>query len=128
MLIVKFKNLEKSAMAEELVYDRIQPLIEKFKDLQKSRIVVTLEMQNSALQAGPDFFLVKLNIFSGQFDGITLSKTDSNLYVALAKISEHMLEKLNRSGDRKRVKNLKKARAINKEIKKSLTDHSQSLD
>lgn len=115
-------------MAEDLVRDRIECLTEKFRDLQKSRIVVTLEMQNSPLQAGPDLFLVKLNVFSGRFDGLTLSKTDSNLYVALAKISEHILEKLNRTGDRQRVKTIKNARALNRDIKKSFADQSKGRD
>lgn len=110
MLIVKFKNLEKSALAEESVQERLLPIAEKFEDLQKSRLVVTLEMQNSPLQAGPDLFTVKLNISSGRYDGIVLSKSDSNMYVALAQICDQLLEKLNRTGDRQRVKTIKKAR------------------
>jgi ribosome-associated translation inhibitor RaiA len=128
MVTVKFKNLDKSAMAEDLVRERIETLVLKFEDLQKSRILVTLEMQNSPLQAGPDLFIVKLNIFSGRFDGLTLSKSDSNLYVALAKISEHMLEKLNRTGDRQRVKSIKKARTINRGLKRPLAEYSESQD
>lgn len=128
MIAVKFKNLDKSTMAQDLVVERIQPLVEKFRDLQKSRIVVTLEMQNSPLQAGPDLFMVKLNIFAGRYDGLTLTKSNSNLYIALAELSEHMLEKLNRVGDRQRVKSLKKARSINRDVEESLFDEAQSQE
>ena len=100
MIQVKFKNLEKSEMAREAVHDRIESLIEKFPDMSESKIQVTLEMQNSPLQAGPDFFKVKLHLARGRYDGITVEKSDSNLYVALAEVVDHMLEVLNRYGDR----------------------------
>lgn len=112
MIQVKFKNLDKSEMAREAAQEKIEPLVEKFPDLQQSKILITLEMENSPLQAGPDMFKVKLHIIRGRYDGITINKTESSLYVALAEVVDHMLEVLNRYGDRARVKARKRARAL----------------
>ncbi len=112
MIVLKFKNLERSEIAREAVFERLIGLIQKFPDLERSRLEVTLEMENSPLKVGPDFFTVKLHIASGRFKGITLKKADANIYVALAELSEHMLERLNRFGDRARVKQRKQARRM----------------
>lgn len=104
MIQVLFKGLEPSEMAKEAVIERLDVIVEKFPDLQSSRIRVTLEMENSPHKPGPDQFTVKLHVFQGRYRGITVSKSESNLYVALADVVEHMLEKLNRFGDRNRVK------------------------
>jgi ribosome-associated translation inhibitor RaiA len=112
MIQVKFKNLEKSEMAMDAVNERLEPFVEKFEDLKESRITVTLEMQNSPIQAGPDLFTVQLHISQGRFKGTTVKKSNSNLYKALADVSDHLLEKLNRLGDKERVKQRTKARKI----------------
>ena len=112
MIHIKFKNLEKSEMAREAVEERIEALVAKFPDLNASKIQVTLEMENSPSQAGPDLFRVKLHVARGKYDGITVDKANSNLYVALAEVVDHMLEKFNRFGDRMRVKERTKARKI----------------
>ena len=115
MIQIKFKNLDKSEMAREAVAERIESLVEKFSDLNSSRIQVTLEMENSPTHAGPDLFKVKLHVLKGRYDGITVEKEDSNLYVALADVADHMLEKLNRFGDKARVKERASARRIERE-------------
>lgn len=120
MIQIKFKNLEKSDLAQDATQERIESLIEKFPDLNKSKIQVTLEMENSPLQAGPDHFKVKLHVFRGRYDGIIVEKSDPNLYVALAEIIDHMLEVLNRFGDRARVKERKLARDLAKKLESDL--------
>lgn len=112
MIQIKFKSLDKSEMAREAVHDRIEILIEKFPDLKRSKIQITLEMENSPLKAGPDLFKVKLHVARGRYDGITVEKSDSSLYVAIADLTDHMLEVLNRFGDRARVKERKQARDV----------------
>lgn len=116
MVQVKFKNLEKSELAKDAVIERVENLIEKFPDLNQSRIQVTLEMENSPTKAGPDLFKVKLQILRGRYDGIRVEKANANLYVSLAELMDHMLEILNRFGDRARVKERKKARQLLKNI------------
>ena len=110
MIKVVFKNLEKSELARETATERMEAVVDKFPDLAKGRMSVTLEMQNSPLQPGPDLFTVKVQITGGRYDGIRLTKSAPNLYAALADVIDHMLEKLNRFGDRSRVKERKKAR------------------
>lgn len=122
MITVKFKNLKKSEMAYVAVHERLEGLIEKFPDLEKSNIQVTLEMENSPFQAGPDFFKVKVHIANSKYDGIVIEKADPNLYVALADVVDHMLENLNRSGDRVRVKSIMKARQLANRIKNGETN------
>lgn len=110
MIQVRFKNLEKSELAKEVVLERVGAVVSKFPDLLRTRVIVTLEMENSPLQAGPDLFKVKFHVVGGRFKGITLEKSSSNLYAALADVVEHALERLNRFGDRNRVKIRRKAR------------------
>ena len=116
MIHLKFKNLEKSEIAREAVEERIEALVERFPDLSESKIQITLEMENSPAQAGPDLFRVKLHVRRGRYDGITLEKADASLYVALAEVVDHMLEKLSRYGDRMRVKERTKARKIARDL------------
>ncbi len=127
MIQIKFKNLEKSELAREAVNDRVEALMDKFPDLNESKVQVTLEMENSPLQAGPDFFRVKLHVARGRYDGITVEKADSSLYVALAEVVDHMLEKLNRFGDRSRVKERTRARQIAREAERNLEMEEQKI-
>lgn len=110
MIQVKFKNLERSELARDIVNERLARIFDKFEDLKKSRVQVTLEMQNSPTQAGPDLLKARVNVFRGRYDGVVLEKANPSLYVALADLSEHMLEVLNRIGDRRRVKSRRQAR------------------
>ena len=116
MINVVFKNLDRSELAREAVTERLDAIVEKFPDLQKSRINVTLEMQNSPLQAGPDLFIVKAQLNSGRYRGLRVEKSAQSLYIALADVVEHMLELLNRSGDRTRVKARNSARKFVSQI------------
>ena len=128
MIRIKFKNLDKSEMAREAVYERVETLSEKFPDLSDSKIQITLEMENSPLQAGPDLFKVKLHVSKGRYNGITVEKANSNLYVALADVVDHMLEKLNRFGDRARVKERKNARQIARKVKLPFDTREQKAE
>ncbi len=121
MISIQFRNLEKSEMAREAVIERLEVLVDKFPDLRESKIQVTLEMENSPTQRGPDLFKVKVHISRGRYNGVTVEKSDSNLYVALAEVVDHMLEKLNRFGDKIRVNERRKARQMVQEVEESLT-------
>lgn len=122
MILIKFKNLKKSELAKETVEDRIKPLVDKFPSLAECKIHVTLEMENSPFQAGPDLFKVRLFISKGRYKGIMIEKANSNLYIALADVAEHMLERLNRYGDRLRVRERSKARKV-REATQNSNDH-----
>jgi ribosome-associated translation inhibitor RaiA len=107
MIQVKFKNFEKSEMTKEVVENRLENLLIKFPDLHKSKLNILLEMENSPTKAGLDSFKVKIYIKGGRYHGISLEKSNQNIYVALADVYEHMLEALNRFGDKLRVRNRK---------------------
>lgn len=117
MIHVKFKNLEKSQLAREIVKEKAQVLLDKYPDLSLSRIQVTLEMENSQLKAGPDLFKVKLQIMRGLYSGIFVEKKDSNLYQALSQLVEECHQVLNNFGDKIRVKQRTKERDFLKQIR-----------
>lgn len=100
---IVFRNLEKSEIAKEAVEERLGDMVEKFPKLKDHRITVTLFMENSPTQPGPDSFGVKVLIQGSVFKTISLCKTSPSLYLALADVREHLLEVLNRFGDRARV-------------------------
>lgn len=112
MIKIIFKSLDSSELAKEVTKDRITGLIEKFPELNKSKITVTLEMENSPFKKGPDVFSVRIYINHGLYDGIYMKKSAPNFYEALAILIDHMLERLNRSSDRTRVKNRHRARKM----------------
>lgn len=104
MIRVIFKNLEKSDLVKAIVLGRLDPLVKKFPDLEGCLLHVTLEMQKSPLRTtGPEHFTVKVCVGSGRYKGLTLAKSGPRLYLALADVTEHLLEALNRFGDRHRV-------------------------
>jgi ribosome-associated translation inhibitor RaiA len=112
MIQVRFKNLEKSEIAREAATERLEAIVEKFPDLESAKIDITLEMLNSRAQPGPDMFSVRVGVLTGRYKGITITKLDANLYVALADVVDHLLEKLNRYGDRARVKKISAERKL----------------
>jgi ribosome-associated translation inhibitor RaiA len=103
MIQVIFKNLEHSELIQETAVDRFIKLTNKFPDLNRSRVFVTVERHNSQFQAGPDEYSVSVHVSGGRYKGVRLTQTASNVYVALAEVLSHMLERLNRFGDRERV-------------------------
>lgn len=112
MIQVRFKNLEKSELARQAAVDRVSVITEKFPDLLEHKISVTLGMENSPLQAGPDVFTVKLFISGKRYKSLVLEKAAPNLYMALSDVEEHALERLNRFGDKTRVRQRSSARRI----------------
>ncbi|MFM8314686.1 MAG: HPF/RaiA family ribosome-associated protein [Deltaproteobacteria bacterium] len=101
---IVFKNLERSELAKELVQERLEASFQRFPDLKTQNVAITLDMENSPQQSGPDVFSVKLHVSGGRYQGITLEKKAPNLYQALADVNEHLLERLNRFGDKTRNK------------------------
>ena len=112
MVQVKFRNLEKSELAVSAVTERMEAIRHKFPALEPSRMRVTVEMESSLDQPGPDLFRVKLHVVRGRFDGITAEKSNSNLFAALADLSDHLLEVFNRSGNKARVREQDNARRL----------------
>ena len=110
MIQIIFKNLEKSEFARDLTSERMGTVIERFPDLGDHRIQVTLSMENSPSQAGPDVFTVKVFIRGKRYRSVVIEKSAASLYLALADVVDHALERLNRYGDKNRVKRRAQAR------------------
>jgi ribosome-associated translation inhibitor RaiA len=116
MIKITFRNMESSELAREATEDRIQAIVEKFEHLQEGRILVTLEMENSPQQAGPDVFKVKVQVNGGRYKGVRIVKSAPSLYVALADVVDHLLESLNRFSDKARVTERVKARKMRAKV------------
>jgi len=116
MFSIVFKNIEKSEITKDLVQERILTVVERFPNLRPEKITITLSMENSPTQAGPDVFTVKFQSREGVYKGVIVQKSASNLYVALADLVDHLLERLNRFSDKARVKRIHKNRAMKKKI------------
>lgn len=112
MIKIIFKDLEKSELAREITLDRVATTIERFPLLDGHKIHVTLSRENSQFQAGPDVFTVKIHIQGRIYKDIILEKSGPSLYAALADAVEHSLERLNRIGDKQRVRKRKQARSL----------------
>ena len=104
MIKVTFKNLEKSSLAKNIVTDKMNALVDKFPELKQHSIQLTLSMDNSSSQAGPDEFGIKVQIKGKKFDGLIVEKRAKSLYLAMALVDDVLLELLNRRTDKLRVK------------------------
>ncbi len=116
MINIIFKNLDSSELAKDITHEKISEIIHKFPKLRRCSITVTLSMDNSPTQGGADIFSVMFRCTSGPYKGIILTKSAISLYVALSEVSEHLLERLNRFGDKNRVKKIKQARLLQKRV------------
>ena len=112
MIKVIFKNLEKSELTRDLALERVLTIVERFPDLHDHKINVTLSMENSPTQAGPDVFTVKVLINGKRFRAVLIEKSGATFYLALAEVIDHALERLNRYGDKERVKSRNQLRQV----------------
>jgi len=102
MYKIVFKNLEKSVLAKEIVEERLTPILGKFPMVEPKHVRVTLTMDNSPTQPGPDLFWVKLHFRSGAMRGLVLEKSASNLYSALAMTVESLQARLGKETEKNR--------------------------
>lgn len=124
MIRVVFKNMANSASVKESVLQRIASFEDKFPDLYGSKTTATVELKNSPEHAGKDLYTVTVHISGGRYHGVRLQKSSETLLVALAEVGEHLLERLNRFGDRLRMKERKLARKFSENLKQPLLDVS----
>ena len=113
---IVFRNLARSELIGTVIKERFAHVLEKFPDLHRSEITLTLSMHNSPTQAGPDLFSVKMVCLGGRYRNLVLEKASPNLYAAWADLLEHLLERLNRYGDRERVRDRALARRRRREL------------
>lgn len=116
MIKIVFHNLEPSDLAKHIVMARMQSVTKRFPELISHKITVTLSMDNSPTQAGPDSFKVKVYITGKKYNSVVIEKSAYTLYLALADVIEHTLERLNRFGDKTRVIKRQLARKASNQI------------
>jgi ribosome-associated translation inhibitor RaiA len=116
MIQIKFKNFDKSEIINRVIFKKIGALADRFKELHKSKILVSIEMESSPDQVVADHFKIKLRVSQGRYDGVSIEKTNLNFYVALDEISGNLTKILGRFGDRARVRERKKARELAKHL------------
>lgn len=98
---VVFKNLEKSEFILDTATKRANSIISKFPNLNKRDLSLTLSKDTSPTKGGSGVFKVKLQVLTGEFRGIVLEKSSSNLYKALAKTVDKTHERLTRLNSKK---------------------------
>ena len=100
MLKIIFKNMESSQLAKNILQERIYPVLDKFPSLEDHRVTVTVEMENSPKQAGPDSFTVSSIIMGKTFKGLKFRRSSGNLYHATAEFADGLNELLSCETDR----------------------------
>lgn len=104
MFQVIFKNMDSSSLMAENVQNKIFPTLEKFPDLKSHRVTVTLEMENSPFQAGPDLFSVSVMVTGKKYKNIRIKKSSENFYVAVSNLTESFTEHLSRKHEKMTTK------------------------
>lgn len=92
--------MESSQLAKGVIQERISPIIDKFPSLQGHRITLTIEMENSPKQAGPDLFTVSSMVSGKTFKGLKIKRSSGNFYHATAELADGLNELLGRESDR----------------------------
>jgi hypothetical protein len=78
MIRIFSKNMPRSELARDLVRARISGIVDKFSALRDHRITVTLEMENSPTQAGPDSFSASSVVSGRRFRALKLKRPARN--------------------------------------------------
>lgn len=97
---IVFKNLIPMDTTKSIVQDRLIPVLSKFPGNSERFITVTLEMENSPRQAGPDHFSVSVHITDGPYRGIKITKEAMDLMVALASVTESLFTQLSKHNEK----------------------------
>ena len=108
MVRIVFKGFDGSESDREGATDRIQKIVDRFPDLAGHKIVVTLSQENGELAATEHGFGAKMVITGKKYSDIVLQKSGSNLWIVFAEMTDATLERLNRYGDKVRVKERKR--------------------
>jgi hypothetical protein len=102
MMRIIFRNMDRSQLAIEVISERMQSVFDKFQRLNSNDVTITLTMENSPIQAGPDLFCLKFYCNRGEFKGFAIEKRSPNLYIGLADLVDALCERLGRNAERHR--------------------------
>jgi ribosome-associated translation inhibitor RaiA len=105
MLVIRFRNLESSSLAKQVIHDRLAPIISKFSHETKDLVFhVFVELLISLDSNGTDEFHINLTTKNNSKILIDLSERSSSLYQATAKIASSLEKKLGQNVYRKYLK------------------------
>lgn len=110
MLRIIFRNMRPSELIRAIIKIRFEPILKKFPEIRRHSVSFSVAMENSPFKTGPDLFSLKMRIHGKKYKDIFLNKSSPNFYMALAEVQDHLLERLNRYGDRSRVRHRHHAR------------------
>lgn len=100
MLEIVFKNLEPSELANDIVKDRIAPLILNYPSLANQERRLTLEMHNSPNRPGSDLFTVSSLVMGATYRSLKIQKSAQNFYIATAELVDGLNELLSNKSNR----------------------------
>ena len=112
MLSIVYKDLESSEHVTNVIKKVFSDTVAKFPKLDGRKFNFTLSMENAPDQLGPDVFGVKIRISGGGLSDIVVEKKSDKLYAAARGVCDVLLERLNRSGDKRRVVKRQQARSL----------------
>ncbi|MBF0315762.1 MAG: HPF/RaiA family ribosome-associated protein [Oligoflexia bacterium] len=109
---VVFKNLKHSDILRDIVTEKLSTVVDKFPDFENQPVTVTLSMENSPRQAGPDLFSVKFISKGKKLGSLIQQRSSTNLYVAVAELADSLIETIGRHRERIRWKSRTNALAL----------------
>jgi len=90
----------------KVILERIKPVLQKFSLLQSHQMKITLEIENSPKQAGPDVYSVCTLIHGKKYKNFLIKKKSNDFYRALAEIVDGLQFHLSKANDRLIAKKL----------------------
>ena len=96
---VQFDRLEPSALARELVEERVGEVLRDFPELRRDAFVVTLGVDRSVFSYTPDLFRVRVVVEDASVP-VDLESAAPSLYAALSSLQQVLREQLRRGPSR----------------------------
>lgn len=100
MFKIVFKNMKSSTLISANLHNRLGPVLEKYPYLKRHRVTVTIEMENSPLKAGPDFYSISVMLTGKIFKDLRMKKSSDNIYLAVSDLTEGLTGYLSRTHER----------------------------
>ena len=102
MVQVNFKNLERSPMVRQIVAEKMEKVLAKFPRFANTTATVSVSTENSRIVGPSHYYSVKLCVRAKGLRPIIIEKRAANFYAAVAEMTDHALEILHRSLEKRR--------------------------
>jgi ribosome-associated translation inhibitor RaiA len=108
-MIVHYKSLEKSDFIQKNLAEKWEKVLAKFPLVHNHHPHITVEMLNSPKHAGKDWYRIKFSLQDEYYGTLVQEAEGDNIYAAIEEVFHHLPQRLNKIGDKKRVKRRKSA-------------------